>query len=93
MTETFHGDGGTILEEETSSDYRYDNGDEEKFSHYVPKDKLMDSMVSGVPIRALCGKLWVPTRDPERFPLCPLCQEIFESMKSGGGDGGGEDDA
>jgi hypothetical protein len=84
MTETFHGDGGTILEERTSSDYRYEDGDEEKFAHYVPKDKLLASMVSGTPIRALCGKLWVPSRDPERFPLCPMCKEIFESMKSGG---------
>lgn len=84
MTETFHGDGGTILDERTASDYRYDDGDEEKFAHYVPKDKLMDSMVSGVPIRALCGKLWVPTRDPERFPLCPLCKEIYETMKGDG---------
>ncbi|MGH8792047.1 MAG: DUF3039 domain-containing protein [Stackebrandtia sp.] len=84
MTETFHGDGGTILEEKT--EYRYDDGDEEKFAHYVPKDKLMDSMVSGVPIRALCGKLWVPSRDPERFPLCPMCKDIYESMQ-GGDDG------
>ena len=91
MTETFQGDGGTILQERTSSEYRYDDGDEEKFAHYVPKDKLMDSMVSGVPIRALCGKLWVPSRDPERFPLCPLCKEIFESMSGSGGGGDSED--
>ncbi|HIV57409.1 MAG TPA: DUF3039 domain-containing protein [Candidatus Stackebrandtia faecavium] len=86
MTETFHGDGGTILDERTESDYRYDEGDEDKFAHYVPKDKLMDAMVSGKPIRALCGKLWVPSRDPERFPLCPRCQEIYETMKGGGDD-------
>ena len=92
MTETFHGDGGTILQERTSSEYRYDAGDEEKYAHYVPKEKLMDSMVSGVPIRALCGKLWVPSRDPERFPLCPLCKEIYESMGNGGGDSGDSDD-
>ena len=81
MTETFEGDGGTILKEQTSPDYRMDEGDEDRFAHYVPKDKLMDAMVTGTPIRALCGKLWIPSRDPERFPLCPMCKEIFESMK------------
>lgn len=84
MTETFQGDGGTILQEKTSPDYRLDEGDADRFAHYVPKDKLMDAMVTGTPIRALCGKLWVPSRDPERFPLCPMCKEIFESMKGDG---------
>ena len=59
-------------------DYRYDDGDHERFSHYVPKDKLMAAMIEGTPVRALCGKLWVPSRDPQRFPVCPRCKEIHE---------------
>ena len=31
----------------------------------------------GTPVVALCGKVWVPSRDPERFPICPECQEIW----------------
>ena len=61
-------------------DYRLDEGDHERFSHYVPRDKLMEAMVNGTPVRALCGKLWVPSRDPERFPVCPQCKEIHESL-------------
>lgn len=61
-------------------DYRYDDGDHERFSHYVPKDKLMAAMIEGTPVRALCGKLWVPSRDPERFPVCPQCKEIHETL-------------
>ena len=72
-------DGGTIIEERTDA-VRFDEGDHERFAHYVPKDKLMEAMVNGTPIRALCGKLWVPSRDPERFPICPECKEIHESM-------------
>ncbi len=68
--------GSTAVEERT--DYRYDAGDDERFSHYAPKEKIMLAMIEGTPVRALCGKLWVPSRDPKRFPVCPACKEIFE---------------
>ena len=76
---------GTITEERT--DYRPDEGDHERFSHYVPKDKLTEAMVMGTPVIALCGKVWVPSRDPQRFPVCPECKEIWESLPKGGKDG------
>ncbi len=60
-----------------------DNGDHERFSHYVPKDKLMDAMVNGTSVVALCGKVWVPSRDPQKFPVCPECKEIWETMREG----------
>jgi hypothetical protein len=66
-----------------------DDGDHERFSHYVPKDKLTEAMVMGTPVIALCGKVWVPSRSPEKYPVCPECKEIWDSMKSGDGDGGG----
>lgn len=59
------------------------DGDHERFSHYVPKDKLTAAMVEGTPVVALCGKVWVPARDPQRFPVCPECKEIWESMRPG----------
>jgi hypothetical protein len=68
----------TVVEERT--DYRLDEGDHERLSHYAPKDKLMQAMIEGTPVRALCGKVWVPTRDPERFPVCPECKEVYESL-------------
>jgi hypothetical protein len=76
---------GTVTEERTEerTDYRLDEGDHERFSHYVPKDKLMQAMVEGTPVRALCGKLWVPSRDPQRFPVCPMCKEIWEQLNPG----------
>jgi Protein of unknown function (DUF3039) len=60
-----------------------EEGDHERFSHYVPKDKLMDAMVNGTPVIALCGKVWVPSRDPERFPVCPECKDIWENLRKG----------
>jgi hypothetical protein len=63
-----------------------DDGDHERFSHYVSKDKLTEAMVEGTPVVALCGKVWVPSRDPQRYPVCPECKEIWESMKAGDDD-------
>ena len=54
-------------------------GDHERFSHYVEKAKLTEAMVMGTPVVALCGKVWVPSRDPERFPVCTGCIEAFEA--------------
>jgi hypothetical protein len=68
----------TLVEERT--DLRLDEGDHERFSHYADKDKIMEAMVNGTPVRALCGKVWVPSRDPQRFPVCPECKEIYDSI-------------
>lgn len=56
-------------------------GDHERYSHYVKKDKIVESAVMGNAVVALCGKVWVPSRDPERFPVCPECKAIFEKLK------------
>ncbi|MFK5635926.1 MULTISPECIES: DUF3039 domain-containing protein [unclassified Ornithinimicrobium] len=69
-------------------------GDHERFSHYVRKEKILESAMSGNPVIALCGKVWVPGRDPQKFPVCPMCKEIYAGLRApqdGGGDkGGGE---
>lgn len=71
--------GLDVLEDERT--VPTEDGDHEKLSHYVPKDKLMDAMVNGTAVVALCGKVWVPTRDPEKFPVCPECKDIWDTMK------------
>lgn len=58
-----------------------DDGDHERFAHYVRKDKIMPSAIDGTAVRALCGKKWVPNRDPKKFPVCPECKDIFEKLK------------
>ena len=58
-----------------------DEGDHERFSHFVPKNKLTEAMVMGTPVVALCGKVWVPRRKPDKFPVCPECKEIWQSLK------------
>jgi hypothetical protein len=70
----------------TRPDLSTGDGDHERFAHYVQKDKIVDSAVSGSPVVALCGKVWVPSRDPKRYPVCPECKEIYESLPEGGHD-------
>ena len=58
-------------------------GDHERFSHYVKKEKIVESAVMGTPVIALCGKVWVPGRDPKNFPICPACKDIHSKLKPG----------
>ena len=55
-------------------------GDHERFSHYVRKGKILESALSGKAVRALCGKKWIPGRNPDKFPVCPDCKKIYEKM-------------
>jgi hypothetical protein len=73
--------GGTATITEERVEYSTDNGDHERFSHYAEKDKITEALVLGTPVTALCGKVWVPSRDPSRFPICPTCKEIFDDPK------------
>ena len=71
--------GDTLLDERTLETNH--DGDHEKFAHYVQKEKIVESAVTGKPVIALCGKVWVPGRDPGKFPICPDCKKIFDSLK------------
>ncbi|CAN5500679.1 hypothetical protein BH23ACT6_BH23ACT6_21960 [soil metagenome] len=57
-------------------------GDHERFAHYVRKEKIMESAMSGEPVTALCGKVWIPGRDPKKFPVCPTCKEIYQGLRA-----------
>ena len=62
-------------------DEQLEDGDHERYSHYVRKDKIVESAVMGNAVIALCGKVWIPNRNPEKFPVCPTCKEIYEKLK------------
>jgi len=79
----------SVLEREEVRE-QVEPGDHERFAHYVRKEKILESAVSGKPVVALCGKVWVPGRDPSRFPVCPVCKEIYEGLR---GPQDGDDDS
>jgi len=62
-------------------DAAVDEGDHERLAHIVfPKEKVTEALVTGAPVTALCGKVWTPSKDPERFPVCPGCIDEFERV-------------
>jgi hypothetical protein len=86
---------GSSLEQElvVRPEPTLDDGDHDRFTHivlegYTPKDgefvpldnSVVGAMVNSTPVKALCGKVWVPGRDPQKYPLCPTCREIAQSM-------------
>ena len=84
---------GTSVLERTETHEQTEPGDHERFAHYVRKERITESAVTGRPVVALCGKVWVPGRDPNKFPVCPTCKEIYEGLRppqdEGDGSGGG----
>ncbi len=73
----------TELDTRPVGDPQLDQGAEDpKYSHYVKKEDIMRSAVDGVPAVALCGKKWLPNRDPEKYPICPRCVEMMDMLKS-----------
>jgi hypothetical protein len=76
-------DTGTSTETTGRPDIRPEHGDHERFAHYAERDKITEAMVTGTPVVALCGKVWVPSRDPQRFPVCPMCQELYDMGPEG----------
>lgn len=96
MTSSFPNDphaapdqGGTAVLDRAEQLQEAEPGDHERFSHYVPKDKILESALTGQPVKALCGKMWIPSRDPEKFPVCPTCKEIYAGLQPGGDDNEG----
>lgn len=79
---------GSGIQLDTLTETRVDtsNGDHDKFAHYADKDEVTYALIYGAPIMALCGKVWIPSRDPKGFSVCPTCQEIFASLPNEGSD-------
>ena len=48
--------------------------------------KVLEARIYGTPVEALCGHVWVPSRDPKQLPLCAECKSIYDMYKSFNGD-------
>ena len=69
------------------------DADHERFTHivlegYTPEEgdfvalgnSVVEGMINATPVTALCGKVWVPGRDPQKYPLCPTCREVATTL-------------
>src|SRR5487761_230465 len=54
--------------------FRLEEGD-----YVAAGPSVVEGIVNGTAVKALCGKVWIPRNDPKRYPLCPTCREIAEA--------------
>lgn len=53
--------------------------DDDLVAHIVrDPDALTNAMIEGTEVTALCGKTWVPHRDPKGLPMCERCVWIAQ---------------
>lgn len=43
--------------------------------------KVLEARINGTPLEALCGHVWVPSRDPKQLPVCQACKDIYEMYR------------
>lgn len=55
-----------------------DNHDQ--LTHIIRKEDHYKGYVLGQEVEALCGKQWVPFRDPELFEVCEACVKIYDRL-------------
>lgn len=70
----------TIAIEDTSAQVLTTENGAPKYAHYAESVSVTEGYVLGKPVLALCGQLFVPSRDPKKFPVCPICKEIVEAL-------------
>lgn len=61
-------------------DYKLDDNRDKPMAHYAEAASVTEGYVMGTPVLALCGKLFVPHRDPEKLKICPICKEIVDAL-------------
>ena len=82
---TAHPAGSTLLD--TRLDENTQTG-EPTVAHIVKVEpgesaqaKVMEARIYGTPLEALCGHVWVPSRDPKKLPMCEDCKSIYEMYR------------
>lgn len=50
--------------------------------HYVNKNRMVESVVEGGLVQALCGEVF-PVRKSAKpgSPVCPECEEVYKGLK------------
>ena len=73
----------TLIEERTQERELQDPG---SVAHIV-KDpgKVTEAYVFGTPLEALCGHVFVPSKNPKSLPICDTCKDIADIRTDGRG--------
>ena len=61
------------------------SGGTQRLARLVGMGRAMELVTLGEPItavEALCGFVWVPSRDPKQLPICEKCKSIYELYRA-----------
>lgn len=50
------------------------------WKHYLHTSKFEIVWFEGTPVSALCGFTWLPSKNPDNHPLCPVCEVIYNGL-------------
>ena len=43
---------------------------------------VLQARIEGTPLEALCGHVWVPSRDPKQLPMCQKCKDVYDMYRT-----------
>lgn len=61
-------------------DVKTKDSEDEHFAHYANAAKVTEGYIMGTPVIALCGKVFIPFRNPEKLRVCPNCKNILDAL-------------
>lgn len=56
--------------------------DPTKYSHYIRRKAQLEGMVEGTAAEALCGYIFVPSKDGTNMPVCPQCKAVYDDNEA-----------
>jgi hypothetical protein len=57
-----------------------DQNEDSFLAHYAEAAEVTEGYIMGTPVIALCGKIFIPSRNPEKLRICPICKEIADAL-------------
>lgn len=52
------------------------SGEPSDLAHYARNDELVTARREGRAVKALCGTLFHPHRNPSKLPVCVVCSDL-----------------
>jgi hypothetical protein len=50
------------------------------YAHYAEAAEVTEGYIMGTSVLALCGRVFIPSKDPEKLKICPSCKEVVEAL-------------
>lgn len=69
-----------LFDLDTDIDQKTDDNNDEHYAHYADAAEVTEGYIMGTPVIALCGKIFVPSRDPKKLGICPICKKLVEAL-------------